>query len=76
MYLHATILKVSTNWLSNHDIYKLLAERGFTGCPETVAKERRVLSNRDLMESKVFKNEGNNGTHKRHRRARTKRLRK
>ena len=76
MYLHATILKVSTDWVSNQDIYNLLRERGFTGCADTVSKERRVLSARKLMESKVFKNEGNNGTHKRHRRARIKRVRK
>ena len=73
MYLHATILKVSTSWVSNHDIFKLLEDRGFTGAPDTVSRERRVLSERKLMDEKIFNNEHNNGTHKRFRRARTKR---
>ena len=76
MYLHATILKFCDDWLSDHDIYKLTAGIGWEGCPATLARERRVLSARGLLDGRTFQNEHNNGTHKRHRRARTERLRK
>ena len=75
MYLHATIMKLADDWLSDHDIYKLAAGIGFEGSPATLSRERRVLTARGLMEDRLFHNEHNNGTHKRHRRARTKRLR-
>jgi hypothetical protein len=76
MYLHATILKVSDGWLSDHDIFKLVEGFGWEGSPATLARERRVLSARGLMDGRTFQNEHNNGTHKRHRRARIKRVRK